>query len=88
MAASTTLTVRLPSRTKQRLGRLAQRTKRTRSFLAGEAIAAFVEHELDVVDGIERGLADMKAARVVPHEEAMARIRKTIRRASGKKPAR
>jgi predicted transcriptional regulator len=85
MANSTTLTVRLPSRTKQRLGRLAQRTKRTRSFLAGEAIAAFVEHELDIMDGIERGLADMKAGRVVPHADAMRRLRTTIRRAAAKK---
>lgn len=88
MANSTTLTVRLQSRTKQRLGRLAQRTKRTRSFLAGEAIAAFVEHELDVIDGIERGLADAKAGRVVPHADAMRRIRKTIKQAAAKKPAR
>jgi predicted transcriptional regulator len=82
MANSTTLTVRLPHRVKQRLGKLARQTKRTRSFLAGEAISAFVEHELDTIEGIERGLADIEAGLIVPHETAMRRIHARIRRAS------
>lgn len=88
MAASTTLTVRLAPKVKRRLGRLAQQTKRTRSFLAGEAIASYVERELDIVSGIERGLADMKASRIVPHDKAMRQIRATIARArKTKRPA-
>ena len=75
---STTLTVRLPAELKDRLGELAERTRRTKSFLAGEAIGGYVERELAIVAGIERGLDDMKAERVVPHDEAMRRIRKTI----------
>lgn len=82
MANSTTLTVRLAPKVKQRLGRLARQTKRTRSFLAGEAIAAFVERELDVVEGIERGLADIEAGNIISHETAMRRIRARIRRVS------
>ena len=79
---STTMTVRLPEATKERLGRLAERTRRSRSFLAGEAIADYVERELAIIEGIERGVADMEAGRVVPHDEAMAQIReKTIERA-------
>lgn len=78
---STTMTVRLPEATKERLGRLAERTRRSRSFLAGEAIADYVERELAIIEGIERGVADMEAGRVVPHDEAMARIRETIERA-------
>ncbi len=80
--ASTTLTVRLPPELKGRLGELAERTRRTKSFLAGEAIAGYVERELEIVAGIERGLDDMKAGRVVPHDEAMTRIRKTIQEAA------
>lgn len=75
---STTMTVRLPEATKERLGRLAERTRRSRSFLAGEAIADYVERELAIIEGIERGIADMEAGRVVPHDEAMARIRGAI----------
>jgi predicted transcriptional regulator len=78
---STTLTVRIPPELKERLGELAERTRRTRSFLAGEAIAGYVEHELEIIAGIERGVEDMKAGRVVPHDEAMARLRQTIRKA-------
>jgi predicted transcriptional regulator len=78
---STTLTVRLTPELKERLGELAARTRRTRSFLAGEAIAGYVEHELEIIAGIERGVEDMKAGRVVPHDEAMARLRQTIRKA-------
>ena len=76
--ASTTMTVRLPEATKEQLGRLAERTRRSRSFLAGEAIANYVQRELAIIEGIERGLADVKAGRVVPHEEAMRRIRAAI----------
>ena len=74
-ANSTTLTVRLPSHLKDGLGRLAEHTRRSKSFLAGEAIAAYVARELEILEGIERGLDDMKSGRVVPHDEAMRRIR-------------
>jgi predicted transcriptional regulator len=76
--ASTTLTVRLAPDVKGRLGRLADATHRTRSFLAAEAITAYVAHEAEIIGGIERGLADMKAGRPVPHDEAMARLEATI----------
>ncbi len=78
MPASTTLTVRLPPEVKERLGRLAGATHRTKSFLAAEAITAYVTREAEIIGGIERGLADMKAGRLVPHDEAMARLDATI----------
>lgn len=83
--ANTTLTVRLTPELKARLGKLAERTQRTKSFLAGEAIGNYVERELEIVAGIERGLDDMKAGRVVAHEDVMADIDATIKKA---KPAR
>jgi predicted transcriptional regulator len=81
MAESTTLTVRVSPELKERLSRLAGHTKRTSSYLAGEAIADFVDRELAIVEGIERGLADMKAERVTPHKDAMRRLRATVERA-------
>lgn len=78
---SETVTVRIDSATKARLEELAQHTRRTKSFLAGEAIADYVERELAIVEGIKRGLADIEAGRVIPHKEAMRRIRATIDRA-------
>jgi predicted transcriptional regulator len=80
MASSTTLTVRVSPQVKKRLGRLAAHTKRTKSFLAGEAISDFVDRELAIVDGIKRGLDDMRAGRVVPHKAAMRRLRATVAR--------
>lgn len=79
--SSATLSVRLSSRTKHDLGRLASATKRTKSFLASEAIEAFVAREMEIIEGINRGLADMRAGRVIPHDEAMRKARQAIERA-------
>ena len=79
---SETVTVRLDSATKARLEELAQHTRRTKSFLAGEAIADYVERELAIVEGIKRGLADVEAGRTVPHEEVKRRVMATIARAA------
>jgi predicted transcriptional regulator len=81
MATSTTLTVRLKPAVKQQLGRLADATRRTKSFLAAEAIAAYVAREADIIAGIERGLDDMRAKRLVPHDKAMTRLRATVAKA-------
>ena len=78
MSDSSTLTVRLSSKTKAQLATLAGRTRRTRSFLAAEAIAAYVERELAVVEAIERGRADVRAGRLTPHEEVAREAREII----------
>lgn len=72
---SETLSVRVPDGTKEKLDRIGDATQRTRSFLASEAIAAYVERELCVIEGIEAGLADLRAGRCVDHDDAMAAIR-------------
>lgn len=71
---STTLSIRLSAETKTQLGLLATATRRSKSFLAAEAVAAYVAREQAIIAGIERGLADMEAGRTVPHDEAMAEI--------------
>jgi predicted transcriptional regulator len=78
MSTSETLTVRLPTEVKKKLGRLANHTNRTKSFLAGEAIPDFVARELAIVEGIKRGLDDMHAGCVVPHAQAMRRLKATV----------
>lgn len=77
---SETVTVRLSPETKAQLEELAVQTRRTKSFLAGEAIARYVERETKIVEGIMRGLADAEAGRTVPHEEAMRQLRATVDR--------
>lgn len=85
MSSSTTLTVRLRPKLKNELGKLAKRARRTKSFLAGEAIADYIAREREIIEGIERGLADMRAGRLVPHEEAMAELNATIAKARRKR---
>lgn len=79
--SSTTVTVRLPEYVEARLAELAGHTRRSKSFLAREAITAYVERELAIVAGVERGLSDMDTGRVVDHEDAMRTLRSTAERA-------
>jgi len=85
MPASTTMTIRISPEVKEKLGRLAQDTRRSRAFLAAEAVEAYVSRELDIIDGIQRGLADVAAGRVVSHEAAMAELQTVIDAARGAK---
>jgi len=78
---STTVTLRLPRALQQRLAQLAGHTQRSKSFLAREAITAYVEQQLAIVEGIERGLSDIQAGHTVTHDDASKRI---YRAANGK----
>ena len=84
MPASTTMTIRLSPEIKEKLGRLAHDTRRTKSYLAGEAVSAYVDRELDIIDGVQRGMTDVRAGRVVPHDQAMAEIDALLEAASRK----
>lgn len=75
---STTLSIRVPTEVSEKLARLAKGTRRSRSYLAAEAVAAYVERELAIIDGIHEGLADMAAGRTVPHDAVMAQGRDII----------
>ena len=74
MNASTTMTIRVPADLKEKLGRLAQSTRQTPSFLAAKAVNAYVDRELAIIDGIRRGLADVAAGRVTDHDAAMDQV--------------
>ena len=78
MAATETMTIRVSAETKRKLERIADGTRRSKSFLAGEAVTAYVDRELEIIEGIKRGLADVEAGRVVSHDEAMAEARRII----------
>jgi predicted transcriptional regulator len=78
MNASTTMTIRVPVELKEKLGRLALGTRRSRSYLATEAVTAYVDRELSIIEGIQHGLADVKAGRVSPHSEVMAQAREIV----------
>lgn len=82
------MTIRLTADLKEKLGRLAENTRRPQSYLATEALEAYVNHELQIIEAIKRGLADMEAGRVTPHEEVMARADQIIAEARQKRAAR
>ena len=76
------MTIRLDPQLKAKLGRLADGTRRSRSFLAAEAVETYVDRELAIIEGIERGLADVEAGRTVSHEDAMADLQQVIDKAA------
>ena len=81
----TTITVRVSSELRDRLEAIARETRRSKSFLANEAIERYVQTESEIIEGIRRGMEDARAGRVVPHDEAMRRVRATIARAGRKR---
>jgi RHH-type transcriptional regulator, rel operon repressor / antitoxin RelB len=70
MLDTTTITVRLDTALKQRLEDLATSTQRSKSWLAAEAIAAYVEQESWQIQQIEAAVqqADSSDAEWVAHE--------------------
>ena len=78
MSESTTLTVRLSVDTKAQLAKLAGTVRRTQSFLGAEAIAAYVQREMAIVDAIERSRADVRADRVTDHADVARDARSLI----------
>ena len=63
-----TLSIRLDKDTKKRLDALAKRSRRSKSFLAAEAIAAYVESEEWQLGELQAGIAELDAGKGVSHE--------------------
>jgi predicted transcriptional regulator len=64
-----TLSIRIDSETKKRLDALSKRSKRSKSFLAAEAIAAYVESEEWQLGELQAGIAELDAGQAVSHEK-------------------
>ena len=87
MTASTTMTIRLPVELKERLARICEASGRSQSYHAAKALEAFVSRELPIIEGILEGMADVRAGRVVPHEQAMAELRAIVDETKSRKAA-
>jgi len=83
MADSSTMTIRVSADLKQQLDLLARETRRSRSFLAAEAVAAYVERESAIIEGIRQGLADVEAGHTVAHNLAMDELDAAVDEAAG-----
>jgi predicted transcriptional regulator len=85
-AMTETLSVRIDALTKRRLDALARRSKRSKSFLAAEAITAYVEIEEWQTGEILTGIADAKAGKVVGHDRVATWLRSWGKPSEGKAP--
>ena len=79
------MTIRVSTAVQEKLTRLAHGTRRSKSYLAAEAVSAYVERELEIIEGIQQGLTDVEAGRVVSHADAMAEVYAVIDAAQGLK---
>ena len=64
-----TLSIRIDSETKECLDELSKRSKRSKSFLAADAIAAYVESENWQIGELQAGIADLDSGDAVSHEK-------------------
>jgi predicted transcriptional regulator len=74
MTASVSMTIQLRPDVKEKLDRIAADTQQSMAILAGEAVAAYVDCELAIVDSIKRGMTDAALGRTVTHDEAITEI--------------
>ena len=63
-----TLSIRIDAETKKRLDALSKRSKRSKSFLAAEAIAAYVESEEWQLGELQVGMAELDSGHEVGHQ--------------------
>ena len=80
MAKTAALTLRVSEQLKEKLVRLAAETDRTPSAVAQRALDAYVDHQLWMLDEIEKSREDFRQGRTVPHDEVMRKVRETIAR--------
>ena len=64
-----TLSIRISPETKKRLDALSKRSKRSKSFLAAEAITAFVDSEEWQLGEIHKGIQELDSGQGVSHDK-------------------
>ena len=74
MHKDVTITARIESDLSDRLSRLATIQGRSKSWVVGKALQAYLDTELAFVEAVEDGLADMREGRTVPHEDVLSRF--------------
>lgn len=65
--ATETLSIGIDVSTKKRIDELSKRSRRSKSFLAAEAIASYVEAEEWQLGAINAGIAELDARQEVSH---------------------
>ncbi len=80
MAKDAVVTVRIDRALNRQLDALARATKRSKSYLAAEALQHYVESEAEFVAAVEEGLRDLAAGNVVEHAAVVADFKRRARR--------
>jgi len=76
MAKSAMMTVRLAPEVSEKLEALARDTKRSKAYLASEAIAAYVDRNAWQIEEIKKGLDEARSGTPgVPHEKVEEWVR-------------
>jgi RHH-type rel operon transcriptional repressor/antitoxin RelB len=86
MADSTTMTVRLSTDLKKRLDRLAESTKRSKSYLASEAIAEYVDANAWQVEEIRKAVEKADAGGPFVSGDDATRYLDSLARGKNPKP--
>lgn len=66
------VTIRISDDSKDRLERLCHVTRRSKSFIAGEAIQEYMDKKLWMMEALEEALQDMETGEISTHEEVLA----------------
>lgn len=78
-ADTAVVTVRLNADLKIKLEALARSTRRSKSFLAAEAIAAYLELNEWQITEIETGIMELDEGKIVSEEEAAERYSRILK---------
>jgi len=81
MPAKPILNVRLAPETLRKLDAVAAATRRTRSFIANEALEAWINREIEIIEDLHVGLEEVRAGKGISHERAMRDIDLAVERA-------
>ncbi|MFP5348838.1 MAG: CopG family ribbon-helix-helix protein [Gammaproteobacteria bacterium] len=80
MADTALISVRVSKDVAKRLADLANATDRSKSYVAGQAIEEFLTLQEWQVKAIRQGVAEANAGKLVPHAEAVKRLKRWRRR--------
>ncbi len=64
-----TLSIRIDAETKKRLEALSKRSKRSKSSLAVEAIATYIESEERQLEELHAGMAELASGKEISHQK-------------------
>ena len=76
---SDTMKIQLTDQEQAQLRDVAQRTGRNTEDVVREAINSFLQHEIEFVEAVEKGLASLDRGEYITHEEVASRIDKLFR---------